>query len=88
MAQIIFDEFVFVINCVLPSENKLLVSYYESKKMMKNLAMVVKNTCFKECMLYYKETVHLQKWHCKTSRYNLGVYKDGKPKKGVVIRVL
>lgn len=42
MAQIIFDEFVFVINCVLPSENKLLVSYYESKKMMKNLEMMVK----------------------------------------------
>lgn len=40
-------------------------------------------------MLYYKKIVHLQEClHCMTPRYNLSANEDGKPKKGIIAKVL
>lgn len=56
MAQRAFDEFVLVMKSVLLSENKLPGSYYDSKELMKKMGIKVETI---ECMLYYKDTLHL-----------------------------
>lgn len=46
VAQTIFDGFLSFMKIIVPRENKLFDSYYDSKKLMKKLGMrVEKNTC-------------------------------------------
>ena len=78
--QIAFDEFASILKSVLPSQNKMSGSFYDAKKLMKKLGMGVEKilVCQNECMLYYKETRHLQEcMHCRTLRYEVSISEDG-----------
>ena len=52
-----YDRMVAIIKKVLSKDEKLVGSFYASKKMMKRLGMRYKkvDTCCYNCMLFYKE---------------------------------
>lgn len=90
LPKTLFDKFIFVMKSVLPRQNKLLGSFYDSKKQTKKLGMRLEklHVYLKECMLFYKETTYLQEClHCQASRY-LSTMEVGRHKKGIIVKVL
>ena len=52
-----YDKMVAIIKKMLPKEEKLVGSYYTSKKMIKGLGMGYEkiDACRNDCMLFYKD---------------------------------
>ena len=52
-----YDRIVVIIKKILSKDEKLVGSFYTSKKMMKELGMRYENidACHNDCMLFYKE---------------------------------
>ena len=52
-----YDRMVAIIKMMLLKDEKLVGSFYTSKKMMKRLDMRYEkiDTCYNDCMLFYKE---------------------------------
>mgnify|MGYP000081007623 CR=1 FL=1 len=52
-----YDRMVVIIKKMLPKDEKIVKSFYVSKKMVKGLGMGYENldACHNSCMLFYKE---------------------------------
>lgn len=72
VAQITLDLFVYVMKNVSSREKTLPSCFYYTKILMKKLGMWVEKLyiCPNECMLFYKEILHVQEClHCNAERY-------------------
>ena len=67
-----FNRMLAFIKRLLPKENNFPQTFYDAKKMMKNLGLGHEkiDVCKNLCMIYYKEMQNLKKCLvCKTNRY-------------------
>ena len=91
MSQSAYSSLLQKVSDVLPEDNNLPKSYYEQKKMTRDLGLpqVKIHMCVKGCMLFWKEYANDTECRfCKSARYKPTLSQKGKPIPNQVLRYL